>query len=325
MKKLTIAYFGSPQFSAEFLEKFLTDKSIKETAEIKLVITQPDQKVGREQILTPTPVKTVAKKYGLEILDIKNLDLNENLKLKIKNCDLALIYFYGQIIPKNILSVPKHGFWNIHFSALPKLKGPAPAAYSLVLGDEKTAVSLVQTDEKIDHGYLVGQLEVKISPQEKRDELAKRLGELSYEFSVKKIRDLVRNKIKLTPQNHSQATYGRFPTKEDGFIPLLTLIKALAGKSLEEFEIPKLLFDYLYKYKLLENWKSKIGNSPKIIYDYFRGLYPWPGIWTLLPNNKRLKITEMKIENGKLKIVRVQLEGKKEVDFEIFNKAYKVF
>ena len=75
-------------------------------------------------------------------------------------------------------------------------------------------------------------------------------------------------------------------------------------------------------------------NSSEIIYNYFRGLYPWPGLWTLLPNGKRLKIIDMDFEVTssttsdvviKLQVTRVQLEGKKEVDFETFNRAYQVF
>ncbi len=334
MKKLVLAYFGSPQFSADFLEKLMNDEEMKKIVEVKLVVTQPDQPTGRKQILTPTPVKTIANKYDIPVFDFKNSSIEnsmkiENFKLKISQTDLALIYFYGQIIPKEILSLPKYGFWNIHFSALPLLRGPAPAAFSLVLGEEKTAVSLVQTDEKIDHGDLAGQLSVKISPVEKRDALAKRLGDLSYDFTVNEIKKLAKGEIKLTIQDHSQSTYAKFPTKDDGFIPLAVLKKSLKGEPLKEFEIPKLLFDYLYKYKLLENWKLKIENSAKIIYDYFRGLYPWPGIWTLLPNNKRLKITNMELVGNKnfcsLQIKHVQLEGKNEVDFKTFNKAYKVF
>ena len=292
MKKLSLAYFGSPDFSAVFLERLFTDKDLLQLIEVKLVATQKDQPTGRDLKITPTPVKQIAKKYSLSIFD-QNI---ENVVKELKGVDLALIYFYGQIIPNNVLSIPTHGFWNIHFSALPKLRGPAPAAYSLVLGEEKTAVSIVQTDEKVDHGDLVGQLEVKIDPNERRIDLAKKLGVLSYDFFTDQVKNLVKNNIKLTPQNQTQSTYGRFPTKDDGFIPLSVLKKSLKVEPLKEFEIPKLLFDYLYKYKLLYSWQEKIKNSAKIIYNYFRGLSPWPGIWTYVLDNKRLKITEMSFD-----------------------------
>jgi hypothetical protein len=127
-------------------------------------------------------------------------------------------------------------------------------------------------------------------------------------------------KLLLTPQNHSQATYTRLLKREDGFIPLSTLKKALKNEPLNFEEMPPIL-------KEIRNWKLESRNSSEIIYNYFRGLYPWPGIWTLLPNGKRLKIIDMNFEvtSYKLQVTRVQLEGKKEVDFETFNKAYQVF
>ena len=79
--------------------------------------------------------------------------------------------------------------------------------------------------------------------------------------------------------------------------------------------------------KEIRNWKLEKRSSLEIIYNYFRGLYPWPGIWTLLPNGKRLKIIDMNfnVTRYTLHVTRVQLEGKKEVDFETFNQAYRVF
>src|SRR3990172_6737195 len=109
MKKLSIAYFGTPYFSARFLEKLLTDTSIKHLIEVKLVATQPDQPVGRQQIITPSPVKVVAKKYGIAIFTVNsNLKTQKSkLQLKIKkfrSLDLAVLFAYGSIIPKTILN-----------------------------------------------------------------------------------------------------------------------------------------------------------------------------------------------------------------------------
>ena len=219
MKKITLAYFGSPDFSAKFLEKLLIDISIKRLIEVKLVITQPDRPVGRKQILTPTPVKQVALKYGLKVLEIGNF-LGKLDQLEIRNLDLCLIYFYGQIIPKDILLLPKYGFWNIHFSLLPKYRGPAPAVWSLINGDTKTGVSLVQTDEKLDHGDLIAQKEVGINPQETKIALEERLDNISYDLFKKEAKNLLDGKINLTPQNHELSTYAGFPTKQDGYIEI---------------------------------------------------------------------------------------------------------
>jgi methionyl-tRNA formyltransferase len=301
LKKLSLAYFGSPYFSADFLERLITDPLINQLIEVKLVVTQPDRPVGRKQVMTPTPVKQTAQKYSLEILEIENLKLNKNLKFKIKNYDLALIYFYGKIIPQHILSFPKHGFWNIHFSLLPKYRGPAPLVACLISGEIKTGVSIIQVDDKLDHGDLIIQKEIKIYPRERKNDLEKRLNEISFEMFKKQINNLLAGKITLTPQNHSQATYTKFPTKADGFIEI-------------------------------SNLKFQILNSPEKLFNLFRGLYPWPGLWTAIrPTRssgacpKRLKITDLDLINNKLVIKKVQLEGKREVDFNTFQKAYQVF
>lgn len=297
---LTIAYFGSPDFSADFLEKLTKNKLI----DIKLVVTQPDRPVGRKQIITPTPVKEVGLKNGLEILEIKNLDLNKNLKLQIKNYDLCLVYAYASIIPKELLELPKYGFWCIHPSLLPKYRGTSPMAMALMNGDRETGVTIIKIDEKVDHGPIIAQEKYRILPNDRRPDLEKKLTDLAFKMFRKIIKDST-TKFVFSPlkiQNHSLATYTKKLTKQDGFIP----------------------------FKNLKNLLQPTTNHQSLVtfYNLFRGLYPWPGIWTLLPNGKRLKITEMKIDppagGGKLEIVRVQLEGKKEVNFTTFNKAYKV-
>jgi len=349
MKKLTLAYFGSPDFSAFFLEKILTDSDLKKVVDVKLVVTQPDRLVGRKQILTETPVKKVTKKY--QISNIKyQIDIR-NLKLEIRNFDLALIYAFSHIIPKDLLNAPKLGFWNIHPSLLPKYRGPSPIAYPLIFGEKETGVTIIKMDEKIDHGPIIAQEKLKIEDTDRRPDLEKKLTDLGFlmfkelitKNIIKKSTDACLKrlgrcvvspngdehahgsekhgiKLLLTPQNHSQATYTRLLKREDGFIPLSTLKKALKNEPLNFDQAPAIL-------KEIRNWKLKIRNSSEIIYNYFRGLYPWPGIWTLIPNGKRLKIIDMNFEvtSYKLQVTRVQLEGKKEVDFETFNNAYQVF
>ncbi|OGK15558.1 hypothetical protein A2774_06065 [Candidatus Roizmanbacteria bacterium RIFCSPHIGHO2_01_FULL_39_12c] len=336
MDKLKLAYFGTPGFSAQFLENLLTQIAIKHLIAIELVVTQPDRPVGRKQALTPSPVKKIAEKYNLPVItDLKMFNVKNSVFNEI---DLALIYFYGQIIPKQLLSTPNYGFWNIHFSLLPKLRGPTPAVYSLILGDRNTGVSLMQTDEKMDHGNLIAQVEVAIKPDETKVELEERLHNHGLNLFIEQINNLLHNKIKFTPQDHSKTTYTRFPTKADGFIPLAVLKKALNNESITFEELPKIIFEYIKKYNLISNWKLELGNSAKIIYNYFRGLYPWPGIWTLVKitetphfakasrgKEKRLKITGADLIDGRFVIRKVQLEGKKEVNFSTFNQAYRIF
>jgi len=315
MKKIKFAYFGSSDFSADFLEKILLDKSLP--VEVKLVVTQPDQPVGRKQILTPTPVNKVAEKYkGSE--DTKFFAVfcfpSKNFGIELTNIDLVLVYAFGEIIPKEILDLPKYGFWNIHPSLLPKYRGSSPIASPIIAGDKTTGITIIKMDEKIDHGPIIAQQSLTIEKTDKRPDLEVKLTNLAFEMFKKLIGEDTKFfavfgfppknfGIKpLTPQDHQQATYTKKLTKQDGFI---------------EFE----------------NLKLKIENSPEKLYNLFRGLYPWPGIWTMIKpiqlrqlyEAKRLKITDLELVNGKLIIKKVQLEGKKGVDFETFNKAYKIF
>lgn len=309
MKKFKIAYFGSSDFSARLLEKLINDQSINRLVTIEFVVTQPDRPSGRKQVLTPTPVKSVALKYGLNIFEINNFKIKNslkilNLKLKIRELDLVLLYAYAGIVPQEFLDLPKFGFWCLHPSLLPKYRGTSPMATALINGDKKTGMTIIKMDEQIDHGPIIAQENLMIEEDDKRPDLEKKLTDLGFQLFVQSINQL--DNIEFQEQNHQQATYTKKLKKEDGFVPLNLLIPRSS-----------------------KNEVGKIENSPEEIFNLYRGLFPWPGLWTILPNGKRLKITDIKLLKFNnfltLKLLKVQLEGKKEIDFETFNKAYKIF
>lgn len=331
MKKLRIAYFGTPYFSAIFLDKFLTDASIKRLIEVKFVLTRSDKAVGRNRIIKPSPVKEVAVKHQLKVYD-QNVT---GLKEEINKVDFVLIYAYGfkQYIPKEILGLPKlkfpgtaSGFINIHPSLLPLYRGSSPIAYPLLLGDIKTGVSLFVLDEKMDHGPILAKEELIITAADKRPDLEKKLTGLGYNLFKKLVIELSQtgiNRLKSTPQDHVRATRARFLVKEDGFIELDTLKKTLNNQKLMNKDLPKILQEY---YKQNNMAIEQFNNTT--IFNLFRGLFPWPGLWTkLIINNKekRLKITDITLDNEQFTINHVQLEGKKEVSFKTFNSAYRIF
>ena len=339
MEKFSIAYFGTPAFSARFLDKLLMDASIKHLIEVELVVTQPDKPVGRKQIYTPSPVKSMASK--LKGLEIENSLRTENLKLKLKKFDLVLVYAYGEMIPKDLLDLPRLGFLNIHPSLLPKYRGASPIAYPLILGDMKTGVTIIRMDEKLDHGPIIAQEEFKIQQEERRTDLEIRVTDVAFEMLKKilityipyRMRPHSQWSLQLHPQNHPGATYTRLLKKDDGFIPLSSLQKAVQGRSFLWDELPNVIKDYYLRNNIAKSGQShQFGNNTQIIFNLFRGLFPWPGLWTL--NNihdkqRRLKITDITLSSKqdnqltrKLVIKKVQLEGKKEVDFETFQRAY---
>ena len=228
MSKLKIAYFGTPSFSAQLLEMILNDKNLP--LEIVLVVTQPDKPVGRNQILTPSPVKEVAKKYNIRITynssdfikaiggpTRKSRDPTSSRSARLRgakqnllvNTDLALLFAYGEIIPKDLLAVPRLGFWNIHPSLLPKYRGASPIAYPILLGDVETGVTLIRMDDQLDHGPTIAQEKLAILPNDRRMDLENKLTNLAFDMFKSSINSLTRepvNALTLIKQDDSLAT-----------------------------------------------------------------------------------------------------------------------
>ncbi len=318
-KKIKLAFFGAPDFAADVLQDILEDKEIP--IELCFVVTQPDKPVGRKQIITPTPVKEVARVNKIPVLDsLQSPEIHE----KLKQVDLVLLYAFGEIIPSQMLKIPRWGFWNIHPSLLPLYKGPSPIAYPLLLEDKKTGVSLVLMDDRLDHGPLIGQEEYIIQETDTRDLLENRLSKIGYKLFKKYIQILISGAFQKNEQNHSHATNTRLLTKQDGFVAYPIFQKIIKGEDLEKEDTPSIVGEFCTKY---EAFLSPPRLST-MYYSLFRALSPWPGLWTkvsLSGSEKRLKITGMTLQNGKQQVTKVQLEGKKEVDLHTFRMAYASF
>jgi len=155
--KCKIIFIGTSEFGAIIL-----DKLAKNDFKPILVITTPDKPVGRKQVLTPSPVKVMAQKRKIPV---EQPDKIRNLKLEIRNLkpDLGIVAAYGNLIPKDILDIPKYGFINVHPSLLPKYRGPSPIQTAILNGDKETGVSIILMDEKMDHGPILAQRELKFS------------------------------------------------------------------------------------------------------------------------------------------------------------------
>ncbi|MDP2910053.1 MAG: methionyl-tRNA formyltransferase, partial [bacterium] len=137
MENPRIIFIGTPEFGAVILKK-LIENNYKPV----LVITAPDKPAGRKQAMTPPPVKILAQEYNLNIIQPSKI---QNSKLKIQNSkpDIIVVAAYGQIIPKEILDIPKHGCLNVHPSLLPKYRGASPIQTAILNGDEKTGVTIM--------------------------------------------------------------------------------------------------------------------------------------------------------------------------------------
>jgi len=292
--ELKIIFMGTPGFGAIILEGL-----IKNNYKPALVITAPDKPVGRKQILTPPLVKIIAQKYKIPVEQPKKV-LNYKLQATRMKPDLIIIAAYGEIIPKEILEIPKHGCLNVHPSLLPKYRGPSPIQTIILNGDKETGTTIILIDEKMDHGPIITNRQLPISdPKITTDELSKELAVLSIDLLVEIIPKWINGEIKARPQDESKATYTKIIKKEDGKI----------------------------------NWKKSAIEIERQI----RAFYPWPGTFTFW-KGKRIKILKaetsktapennLAIKCGKdyLIIKKLQPEGKKPIEINDFLRGHPDF
>src|SRR3989344_2751852 len=143
---VSLVYFGTNDFSAQVLEALVAIPDFTVVG----VVTQPDRPVGRNQEIAHPPVKVVAEKLGLSVVQPESL---KNFSpASLPQADIFVVFAYGLLIPKAILHLPSHGTINIHPSLLPKYRGPTPVQSAIINGETETGVSIMLLDEQMTHG-----------------------------------------------------------------------------------------------------------------------------------------------------------------------------
>ena len=154
-----VIFMGTPEFSVPILQALIDD----ETLEVTAVVTQPDRKVGRKQILTPSPVKQLAETYEIPVLQPEKLSGSEEMQEILDLApDLLITAAYGQFVPTKLLKAPTYGAINVHASLLPKYRGAAPIHYAILKGEEKTGVTIMYMEKVMDAGNIISQREIPI-------------------------------------------------------------------------------------------------------------------------------------------------------------------
>ena len=155
VKDKNVVFMGTPDFAVPVLEMLI------EKTNVVMVVTQPDKVVGRKKELVYSPVKKVAMEHKIPVFQPIKIrhDYEELKKLDI---DLIVTCAYGQIIPKEVLEMPKHGCVNVHASILPKYRGGAPIQWAIMNGDKKTGVTIMFMDEGMDTGDIIKIAEIPI-------------------------------------------------------------------------------------------------------------------------------------------------------------------
>jgi methionyl-tRNA formyltransferase len=273
MKILPIVFFGSSNFSIYVLKEFL--KQYKPL----LVLTLKGKPKGRGLKIQPNIVFDFCLKEKLNVIEFENWDNFKNYLNLIKP-EAGIIGGFGKIIPKEIIDSFPKGILNIHPSLLPKYRGPNPIREVILNGEKETGVTIFLIDELIDHGPILKQEKIELLGNENYIELEEKLGKLGGKILREIIIDYLDEKIKLNPQNESQATYTKKISKEDGFLS----------------------FDEDY-----ESWQRKI-----------RALNPWPGTYIKIrvQNSKLKNESDFLL----LKIFNIEKINEKILPKEIFKK-----
>jgi methionyl-tRNA formyltransferase len=215
MTALRILFLGTAELSCASLQALAGNPQFQ----IAAVVTQPDRPQGRDLKPQPSPVKSLALKLGLPVLQPPRArDEQFIAELRAMQPDLVVVVAYGQILPPAILDLPRHGCLNVHTSLLPKYRGAAPIQWAIANGDTGTGVTIMKMDVGLDTGPIVSQRRTAILPADDSVTLHDRLAQLGAELLIQTIPDYVAGKIQPVPQPAEGASHAAKIKKKDGHI-----------------------------------------------------------------------------------------------------------
>jgi methionyl-tRNA formyltransferase len=299
-----VVFLGTPEFAVPSLA------ALAEEHEVAAVFTQPDRPKGRGNQLAESPVKIAARRLGIAVHQPERVRRPESVELlRTLAAELMVVVGYGQIIPQNIIDLPRHGILNVHASLLPKYRGAAPIQWAIANGESETGVTIMAIDAGLDTGDMLLKEQVTIGSEETAPELSARLAPLGAGLLCEAIREIATGTVLREKQNNNDATLAPILKKEDGLVDWL---------------LPAARID------------SRL-----------RGFTPWPGAYTSF-RGQQLSITRAKPEveqsgllpgrlraakrrlfagcgqHTTLELLEVQPAGKKRMNSEAFLNGYKV-
>ena len=266
MNSKKIIFMGSPKIASDYLEAL-----IKNNFMISAVFSQPPKKKSRGMKIIKSEVHQLANKNNIEVLCPDTFDKQNIERVKKLNPDLIIVMAYGKILPKDILDLPTFGCINIHVSLLPRWRGAAPIEHSLMNGDNKTGISIIQIIEKLDAGPIINQKKVDIQDDYNKDELSKKLTEVGIKLLVETIPLIFDKKISYSDQDENDVTYANKISSQNRKInfnksvnEVLNLIRAHSPKPGAWFTIQN------ERIKIIKARKSNsTGNASTIINQTF--------------------------------------------------------
>ncbi|RPJ19129.1 MAG: methionyl-tRNA formyltransferase, partial [Desulfobacteraceae bacterium] len=203
-------FMGTPDFAVPTLKTLISHGH-----HVLAVVTQPDRPKGRGKKLTAPPVKELAMKHGIEVLQPEKAS-NDLFcaEIRAKESDLIVVVAFGQILKKKLLDIPRWGVINVHASLLPNLRGAAPIQWTILNDETKTGLTVMQMDEGMDTGPILFQEEIPVVKDETAGHLHDRLAVMAGDLMAKSLERMAGKIVEATPQDHTKATYAPKIAKE---------------------------------------------------------------------------------------------------------------
>ena len=262
-----IVFMGTPLFAVPIL------KSLYQNGyPVSVVYTQPPQKSQRGQKINKSPIQGISETLKIEYRSPSSLRDNEEEYnyLKELDADIAIVVAYGQIIPKEYLSLVKKGFINVHASLLPKWRGAAPIQRSIMNLEKETGISIMKIGEKLDTGPVCNSYKLSIETDDNAETIAEKLSVLASEKILDNIDKILEDKIEFKEQNHNEATYAAKIEKTEGKIEWSETAEKIIGKINGLYSNPGAFFIYNgERYKILKASLSlSSGNVGEVLDNY---------------------------------------------------------
>jgi len=250
-----IVFFGTPSFAVVALEALLNSEH-----SVVAVVTQPDRHRGRGQRLSASPIKEIALKSDLPVIQPTKLNDTGFLDdLATLRPALGVVVAYGQFLPNRLLQLPPFGTINIHASLLPKYRGAAPIQRAIMAGETETGITIIKLIKKMDAGPMLQQQIIPVTHDDTTKTLESRLAKIGASLLITCVNNLAKGGITQQNQDESKATFAPRITKEDGQI----------------------------------QW----ANSAKQIHNQIRSLHPWPHAYSHLNDTRYLLLQSEKIDH----------------------------
>ncbi len=285
-----IIFMGTPMFAVPIL------KSLYQNGyPISVVYTQPPQKSHRGQRINKSPIQGISETLNIDFRTPQSLKNNneEYEFIKDLNADLCITVAFGQIIPKEFLSLTKKGFINIHASILPKWRGAAPIQRSIMNLDTETGISIMKMNEELDSGPICNTYKIKLDQNLNAKEVSEQLSLLAADKILDNVDDILDGKSNFVDQDHSKSIYAKKILKSEGQIDWNNDALKIIGIINGLYPFPGAFFNFNgERYKILKaETGNKIGKIGEVVSD---------NLEIACGNNRSIKILEIQREGKKV-------------------------